>query len=253
MEKITISETGSNFGKHYEDNGYVAIKNIISQKSITRLQNDLISLFSKHFPEVKDAASLDAKVIDLNTNDPSHLHKLQISATKLSSFYSILAEMHDTLVGFFPSSVDIFFSSLGYVLGIPASQRLAYDWHQDGTYHDGENKKTIHLWFPIFYLASLENGAMSVIENSHELGLLDFQKTKLQNGGYTTNKVANTENILKNRRELVCEMDVGDCIFFSDELIHRSNINHTNQCRIAGVLKYSLFASYDTHSGLVGI
>lgn len=253
MDKIIISEIGSDFGMLYKDNGYVVVKNAISKKILTRLQNDLISLFSKHYPEVKDAPSLDAKIIELNTKNPSDLHKLQISATKLSSFYSVLAEIHDNLIKFFPPSVDLFFSSLGYVLGIPGSQRLAYDWHQDGTYHDGENKKSIHVWFPIFYSVSIDNGAMSLIENSHQLGLLDFKKTKFQVGGYTTNKVVHIEDILKAQRELVCEMDIGDCMFFSDELIHRSNINQTQQCRIAGVLKYSLTPTYDAHSGLVGV
>ena len=183
MNKITISEAGSDFGKHYNNNGYVAIKNAISKKSLIRLQNDIISMFSKNYPEVKDASTLDARIIDLNSNNPSDLHKLQISATKLSSFYSILAEIQDTIVEFFPSSVDIYFSSLGYVLGVPGNQRLAYDWHQDGTYHDGENKKTIHLWFPIFYPASLKNGAMSLIENSHKLGILDFKKQNFKMAG----------------------------------------------------------------------
>ena len=253
MKNIIISEIGSDFGKLYKDNGYIVVKNAISKKSLVRLQNDLISLFAKHYPDVKDALSLDAKIIDINKTDTASLHKLQIAATKLSSFYSLAGQIHDYLVEISPPLSNLFFTGLGYVFGIPGSQRLAYDWHQDGTYHEGKNRTTIHVWFPIFYPVSIENGAMSLLENSHKLGLLDFEKFKFQNDGYTTNKVAGMEDILKTHRELFCGMDVGDCMFFCDALIHKSNNNRTQLCRMAGVMKYSLDPSYDVHSGLVGV
>ncbi len=253
MKNIIISEIESDLRKLYKENGYVAIKNAISKKSLERLQHDIISLFDKEYGNIKTAASLDKKIIDINDSDKASLHKLQIAATTLSSFYSIVAEVHDFLVQIIPPESDLFHNGLGFVFGIPGSQRLAYDWHQDGTYHGGNGKVTIHIWFPIFYPATIENGAMSLLENSHKLGLLNFENFKFQADGYTTHKISNTEELLKNHLELVCGMDFGDCLFFCDELIHKSNINKTQLCRMAGVMKYSLNPSFEVHSGLVGV
>lgn len=253
MQKILLSPKNSDVSSLYKTNGYVTVKDAISKEAIGRLQADLISLFKNKFGVVQSAKELDKTIIDLEKSNPSVLYDMQIAATRLSSLYAISGEIYEFLAQIASPQRDVFLNAVGFLYGIPASRRLSYDWHQDGTYHQGGGDTTIHVWFPIFYPATFENGAMSLLEGSHNLGLLDFSKCKFEDNGYTTNRVVNIEKQAQNHQELICEMSTGDCMFFCDELIHKSNVNQTTRCRIAGVMKFSLDASYEVHSGLVGV
>jgi ectoine hydroxylase-related dioxygenase (phytanoyl-CoA dioxygenase family) len=253
MQKILISPQNSDVRNLYKNNGYVTVKDAISKKALGRLQTDLIALFNNKFGMVQSAEELDKTIIRLEKSNPAALYDMQIAATRLSSLYAISGEIYEFLVQIAPPQRDVFLNAVGFLYGIPASQRLSYDWHQDGTYHHSSANTTIHVWFPIFYPATFTNGAMSLLERSHNLGLLDFSKHKFEDNGYTTNRVADIENCVQNHQELICEMHTGDCMFFCDELIHKSNLNQTTRCRIAGVMKFSLDASHEVHSGLVGV
>lgn len=254
MNNIIINKTKSNLKTFYENDGYVAIKNAISQKSLERFRKDFYELSIDGDCSQVDYSKIDKQIIELNKTDRSALHKLQIIASKLSSFHSLVWEIHKYLVQINQSKNHLFFKSLGFVLGVPESQRLAYDWHQDGTYHGKNNGESVtHVWFPIFYPTTIRNGTMSFLDKSHKLGLLDYENIKLETNGYTTHKVVGIESIVEKHEELYCELEPGDCVFFDDNIIHKSNINHTDLCRIVGVMKFSSNISDDVHSGLVGV
>jgi ectoine hydroxylase-related dioxygenase (phytanoyl-CoA dioxygenase family) len=253
MELMQISRPESNVHYLYDTNGYVTIKEIISNKALQRLQADFLALFQQRFSEISSITELDRKIIMLEREDPTVLYDLQVAASRLASFYAVTGEIYDSLTKITRRQSGIYLKALGFLYGIPQNQRLSYDWHQDGTYHESDRDVTIHVWFPLFYPARLENGAMSMLKNSHRLGLLGYEKHKFNPNGYTTNRVSDIDEYVKSHIELVCSMDPGDCMFFSDELIHKSNINFTNKCRIAGVMKFSTKPSISDHSGLVGV
>ena len=252
MEKtkiMPINSTNDDIASLYIERGIIAIKEAISRKALSRLQKDLISLSGED-----NSYELDRKLIQMNSHsDYSDLHNFQIAASKLISLSSIAADLYDYLCLISQCNNPLFLSGVGFVLGLPQNQRLAYDWHQDGTYHEDSTKSTIHVWFPIFYPVSKENGTMSIHENTHTLGLRNFEKVRAHDKGYTTNKVIDVDILVKDHAELYCAMNTGDCLFFCDEIIHKSNINLSNSCRITGVLKFSLSPSYDSHPGLVGV
>lgn len=254
MSNILVSDSESDLKELYEENGYVAIRNAISKTSLDRLRKDLITLVVGAHADYEDFSKVDRKLIQLNETDRPALHKLQIAATKLSSFYAIVSELHEYVAKVNPSEDHIFFKALGFVLGIPGSQRLAYDWHQDGTYHGNNTGEIVtHVWFPVFYPAKKENGTMSFLDRSHKLGLLEFENIKLEKNGYTTHKVAEIDSLVASHDELFCELELGDCLFFCDDIIHKSNMNQTRLCRLAGVMKFTFNISHDVHSGLVGV
>lgn len=254
MPNILVSDAKSDFKKLYEENGYIAIRDAISKASLDRLRKDLIGLIVGADTDYQDFSKVDQMLIQLNETNRPALHKLQIAATKLSSFYAIVSELHEFVEEMNSSEDHMFFKALGFVLGIPGSQRLAYDWHQDGTYHGNNSGEIVtHVWFPVFYPARKENGTMSFLDKSHRLGLLAFENIKLEKDGYTTHKVAEIDSLVGSHDELFCELELGDCLFFCDDIIHKSNVNQTELCRVAGVMKFTFNVSHEVHSGLVGV
>ena len=63
------------------------------------------------------------------------------------------------------------------LFGLPKDERLTYDWHQESNYLP-DIAPIINYWFPIFEPATKNNGAMSLLESSHKLGRLPYNKTQ---------------------------------------------------------------------------
>jgi len=251
MKSIQVLGKDDNLSHFYRSEGYVAVREVFQLSSLTKLQDDMKLLFRLQPWSAEENFNFDSKIIELNSTNPTQLHSYQIAATQLWSFNSLMSELSYVITRIVGQGTVYFHVGQGFVLGIPKGKRLAYDWHQDGTYHSA--RKTIHVWFPVFRDATQVNGAMSFLEKSHELGILEFQKTQFSLGGYTTNKISTVDDLLKNHNELICELELGGSLFFSDEMMHKSNVNQTDLFRIAGVVKVSVDPSFDTHAGLVGV
>lgn len=251
MQPIKVLSKDDDLCSFYDSEGYVAVREVFQLSSLKKLQNDMKSLFCLPPWNAEENTDIDSKIIELNVTNPEQLYSYQIAATQLWSFHSLMSELKDVVTRITGQGTVYFHVGQGFVLGIPKGKRLSYDWHQDGTYHS--TRRTVHVWFPVFRNATQINGAMSFLEKSHELGILEFEKTKFAEGGYTTNRISSIDDLVLNQNELICELDLGGCLFFSDEMMHKSNVNQTDFCRIAGVVKISLDPSFETHAGLVGV
>ena len=251
MKLITVLDKDDDLSNFYRSEGYVAVRDVFQLSSLKKLQDEMKSLFCLPPWNAEENSDIDSKIIELNSTNPTQLHSYQIAATQLWSFHSLMWELSDVVSRIIGPEKVYFHVGQGFVLGIPKGKRLAYDWHQDGTYHS--IRRTIHVWFPVFRNATQTNGAMSFLEKSHELGILEFEKTQFDAGGYTTNRISGIDDLATNQNELTCELDLGGCLFFSDEMMHKSNVNQTDLCRIAGVAKISLDPPFEVHAGLVGV
>ncbi len=251
MKAIKILDKNDDLGGFYRSEGYVAVRDVFQLLSLKKLQDDMKALLCLSPWNSNQNTSVDEKIIELNSSNPSALYSYQIAATQLWSFNSLMSELNKVVSNIAGPGSIYFHVGQGFVLGIPKGKRLSYDWHQDGTYHS--TRRTVHVWFPVFRDATQSNGAMSFLEKSHELGILDFEKTKFASGGYSTNRISGIDALLENQNELICELKLGGCLFFSDEMMHKSNVNETDLCRIAGVVKISLDPSFEIHAGLVGV
>lgn len=253
IEKISKENASSNF---YYKHGYVAIKNLIPLDSINRLKSDLNSFFTSECIEEKNISmeSIDSQIISLNSHSTKRLHEIQIAASRLASFHLIAGEVYQYIPTITGNNNTVFLNAVGFLLGIPGNLRLSYDWHQDGTYHGDGSASVIHIWFPIFNPSSLFNGAMSLLDGSNKETILEYSKTKHSNTGYTSNKPLDVDEKISKYEELCCSLELGDCLFFCDNLIHKSNLNQSDKCRIIGVLKFSQVPNYlNNQSGLVGV
>jgi ectoine hydroxylase-related dioxygenase (phytanoyl-CoA dioxygenase family) len=238
----------------FKSKGYVVAKEALSQSSLDRLRSDLNNLIDLFDHSLDKGCSLDQKLIALNRHNQKALYHFQVHASKLASLSALSSDTHTLLSNLSEQPQHcLFLEGMGYVLGIPHSDRLSYGWHQDGTYHQQLSGNSVHVWFPIFSPVTLNNGAMSFLSGSNELGVLPYLKSKPHPDGYTTNLVSGIDEFVNQYDEVICDLNVGDCVFFDDMLIHRSNPNKTERCRVAGVFKYSFALNFQTAIPIVGV
>ena len=121
------------------------------------------------------------------------------------------------------------------MLGLPGDRRLVYDFHQECHYMKGVNP-IVSAHFPLNVASTSANGAMSYLEKSSNLGPLPYQKNKITNG-YTNLRPLDITNIVASYEEVQPELKVGDCLFFDEYCIHKSNWNSSNRPRLCGIFR----------------
>jgi ectoine hydroxylase-related dioxygenase (phytanoyl-CoA dioxygenase family) len=113
-------------------------------------------------------------------------------------------------------------------------QAAATPWHYDVQYWPGTRPK-ISVWIPLDD-ATRDNGTLKVVRGSH---LREWQTHR----GNGINKdgdfaLSATPNQWAPEDEIVCELERGSAIFFSDRLLHASTPNAT------GADRYTIISTY---------
>ena len=116
----------------------------------------------------------------------------------------------------------------------------AWEWHQDYGYWYGfgclfPNMASCYIAID---QATRENGCLQVLPRSHQLGRLEHGKV----GGQTGADPERMEAVLRQFDISYVQMDPGDGLFFHANLLHRSDMNSSDQPR------WSLICCYNTKS-----
>ena len=113
----------------------------------------------------------------------------------------------------------------------------AWTWHQDYGYWYQNGV----LW-PLLTSVSIavdratrDNGCLQVIPRSHELGRIEHVPSGEQAGADR----ARVEAILERLPLVHCEMEPGDAIFFHANLLHRSDMNRSEEPRWSMICCYN--------------
>ena len=113
----------------------------------------------------------------------------------------------------------------------------AWTWHQDYGYWYRNGV----LW-PLLVSVSIaidpatrDNGCLQVIPRSHELGRIDH----VQSGDQAGADMERVTEVLKRLPLVHCEMEPGDAIFFHPNLLHRSDMNRSEQPRLSMICCYN--------------
>ncbi len=181
---------------------------------------------------------VDSAIVQLDKMNKPKLYELHTASSKLLSFKTISVFMNDILKKISGSDAPVFEISSGYLLSIPQDKRLVYDFHQESNYMKGFGD-IFNIHYPLFRTSTTENGTMSILPTSHAYGTLPFEKKRDAYDSYTDLIPKDIEKITGELPELHCYLEVGDCVIFHKDLIHRSNFNSTSLCRPVGVSRFT--------------
>ena len=78
---------------------------------------------------------------------------------------------------------------------------------------------------------------MSMLSGSHVLGPVSFEKKRISNDSVTNLVPVEIDKIKKQFQEVHCILKPGDCVVFHKDLVHKSNFNASNSCRLVGTAR----------------
>ena len=216
----------------YIADGYVVIKGLLSEVVLNELCEEILSCF-RCFSSDR-TLNLSQIIQSLNNLDMTELHNAHKVANRLvglSKLDLIFAEVCKELSN---NDFPVISIAKGLLLGIPADERLVYDFHQESNYmSDFEEIFNVH--YPMLGSATISNGTMSVLKGSHCLGNLGFSESKRSSNSYTDKVPLGIEEIKSKFPEVHCGLERGDVLFFDQHLVHKSNRNLSSECRLVGV------------------
>ncbi len=221
-----------NIKKKFYKNGFVLLKNEIPKDLLRKVRKEWNQVFKS-----KIGLNMNDGIKKLNKKNKSQLHKLCLDLPKNINFRKILEIATKRYIQIYNKKI-IFCVDCSVLPGIPKDRRLVYNFHQEAHYYP-KMKNVLTVYFPIFFKANKKNGSMSALMGSHKLGKIKKIKTTGKKNGFTSYMPQNIENIKKFYKEVIYEAKLGDVVYFHQNLIHKSNYNFTNKCRIIGQFRLS--------------
>jgi hypothetical protein len=216
----------------YIADGYIVIKGLLSAAVLDELSEEALACFRCFSND--QTLNLSQIIQSLNKLEKTELHNAHKVADRLvglSKLDSIFAEVCKELSNNVFPVISI---AKGLLLGIPADERLVYDFHQESNYMF-DFREIFNVHYPILGSSTILNGTMSVLKGSHCLGNLGFSESKRSSNSYTDKVPIEINEIKSNFVEVHCELERGDVLFFDQHLVHKSNRNSTSECRLVGV------------------
>ncbi|ANE47088.1 hypothetical protein SY83_13370 [Paenibacillus swuensis] len=214
MRKLTQNELHL-----YEEQGYVVLKDFFP-KSEMNVMNEEINL-------LEQSGTLPPPKVSDHEGFIFELAMLSDKTRMFASDDRILNVLEDIV---YPG-ISIYSSKL--VSKLPYSETVCH-WHQDDAYYHkvGESKVRMSIWVPLTD-ATLENGCIWVVPQSHKLGLQSFQAKD-----YGTCRLALVEDQVDLSPAIPLELEAGNLVLFSAMLWHSSKGNQTDQTRRAFIVSY---------------
>ena len=216
----------------YRQDGAVIVRNAIPLTLLDSVVESIANIYrSEGF-----SGSLEEIICRLNAENQPLLYKLHLK----TSLREIFKPIESCLEGIFhellnTNSHELVGNSAEYLLGLPHDKRLVYDFHQECHYMK-KISPILTAHFPLNVACTPANGAMSYLNATSALGALPYHKSRIVNG-YTNLLQIDIEKIVSDHDEIQPELQLGDCLFFDEYCIHKSNYNASDLPRLCGIFR----------------
>ena len=248
LKRFSINELSS-IRDYYYEHGFVIVSDALTR--------DLLNDFAREYSQLVEINLRKAKT---NLQKlPSDKNFISDGIKKLESIdHSWVSDIYDTS-SMIPSFLDIVRNTstleiIKYLLEVntplypytnriridpPSDNRRTYGWHQE-TFYTIPRSSFVQTWAPLIYDVRVENGTISVADGSHKAGI-PYQTWEEIPGGAT--QILISDDVVNKYEQIAIEMNVGELLFFSGRLAHKSGNNTSDMVRFSLVGMYHDIAS----------
>ncbi|XP_075976791.1 putative alpha-ketoglutarate-dependent hypophosphite dioxygenase [Anticarsia gemmatalis] len=208
----------------YKDNGYILLKNLISEEELSRVIDKYDKLFKRKNQDTMENSWVGDNKNNRKTDNPrtvKGVHNLQHHHAvfgKLLYNDNILDALEDVME---TENIMLHHTKAHFK---PPEKGAAYPMHQDYPYFPYEKDSMVAVFIHLD-AANPENGGLFVYPGSHKLGPLEDIGAKESNFHYVDQK----RFPLEKATPVIA--DRGDIVIFSYLLVHGSSVNNSDRPR----------------------
>jgi len=229
----------------FEENGFVIIKNFLTTEILDDFKSEVKNIINAYLikAELKEMDSINDDIfsngiLSLEYIDHDYVAAIYDTIFQSPSFFRILGNKNIELYIKKFLRLDSSHALYGFTnrcrIDPPKDNRRTYGWHQE-VFYTVPKGNFIQTWAPLIYDTTIGNGTIEVAVGSHKESIAN--QTWNESDGQAT-QILVEQNLVNKYEQRVVEMKVGEILFFSGFLSHRSGTNLSQQVR------YSLVGMY---------
>jgi ectoine hydroxylase-related dioxygenase (phytanoyl-CoA dioxygenase family) len=231
--------------KFFEENGFVIVKNFYLAEDLQDFKIEVKSIINAYLLKagIQEMDSenddiLSNGILALEEKDHEYVAAIYDTIFQSPSFFRILGNRNTESYIKTLLKIDLSHALYGFTnrcrIDPPNDNRRTYGWHQE-VFYTVPRGSYIQTWAPLIFDTTFENGTIEVAVGSQKEKIANQTWNELE--GKAT-QILVDDNIVNKYEQQVVEMKVGEMLFFSGFLAHRSGNNTSQQVR------YSLVGMY---------
>jgi phytanoyl-CoA hydroxylase len=238
------SQNLHDISEFYDEHGYVIVSKVLSSKFLVDFANEYAELVQINLekagitfkPKINDPYFISEGIKLLEESNHTWVADIYDTSAMLPSFLNIIS--NSTTLKIIKKLLGISTPLYPYTNRIridpPSDIRRTYGWHQE-TFYTIPRSSFVQTWAPLIYDVRSENGTISVADGSHKEGIP--KQTWDEIPGRATQILISNE-IVEKYSQIQIEMNVGEVLFFSGRLAHKSGDNFSKNVRFSLVGMY---------------
>jgi len=206
----TCSTPVDDLTRAYEREGFFVVDRVLGPDECERLKHEALRILQRDQKSVLVGVAAMSPVYRDLSQDPRLL---------------------DRIAPLMPDGITFQSDKFVYKNG---AQRFATPWHTDNQYWANRRPK-LSVWIPLDDVGEA-NGTLKVIPGSHKRDWPQVQVDGAESNGEFKNRIDETK--VPEDQQVVCELNRGSIVVFSDALLHASTPNTSGQDRYAIISTY---------------
>ena len=233
--------------KEFQNDGFYIAKNIVEDKQITDILENVCQVYFKNNPSskfLKEKKPCDndlfheemTKFRDENSKEFSLVYDSSLSSIPLAQL--VTNERISKISAILLCCKPIELSQTGNMVRMdtPHDVRNKAAWHQEIAY---TRNPGLVLWIPLVEITD-NIGPIHVLEKSHLDGEIIIERNEIYD--YKTSRVSKSEipeKILEKYNDKAIKINKGDALFFDTNLMHKSGDNTSKRIRFSCQTKFA--------------
>jgi len=202
--------------KKYINDGYVVQKKIVSKTDISNFFKEIKSLYKIYNKKNFETFFKNAKDRSLIYKKIQNLHSVRSITQNICS--KLVKNKIYSKLGFRVPTV-----TNGLMVSLPDENSNLNPLHQD--IYNFLSFNFIKIWIPLTKV-NIKNGSMVAYKSTHKLG---FIEPKYKNKDATYPEI--NPKFTLGYKEVIFDLDPGDCIIFNPLILHKSSRNNSKVTR----------------------
>ena len=229
MSELKKFKAEDQFSEFFQENGYVILTDLFPKSQIEEIAADICKIFSilsgHPYPTPETVFELYQSNPDLWTTGVRQIHN-SLSLLRAASSLAVVDVLKNAGLG----------DPMNWVnpearIDLPGNTFYSQPWHQDWRSGQG-SLNSVTMWVPL-HQVDKTNGAIDLIPGSHMWGLSPMEELS------NPRRYSVVDPRIESWPRMTATLTAGECILFSQMLVHRSGVNSSKLPRLTCQFRYS--------------